>query len=160
MKIFCAWASAIGSTNDANLVRLLLDSPADIPSGFRRTKPHNRNLVILAIIAILAANGELIMPAAQSEHLRVPLTRFHNNTGEFLDLATKQPVILTSHGRDRHVIADSDYFRHLEQVAHGMIADYMRIEATSSPDMTEADREALANARPSDSEFANDRWEG
>ena len=57
------------------------------------------------------------MPATANEHPRVPLTRFHNNTGEFLDLATKQPVVLTSHGRERHVIADSEYFRHLEQAA-------------------------------------------
>ena len=47
------------------------------------------------------------MPATANEHPRIPLTRFHNNTGEFLDLATKQPVVLTSHGRERHVIADS-----------------------------------------------------
>ncbi len=82
------------------------------------------------------------MPAAANEHPRVPLTRFHNNTGEFLDLATKQPVVLTSHGRERHVIAD-----------------HMNIEAVASSDMTEADRQAFANARPSDSELANDRWE-
>lgn len=99
------------------------------------------------------------MPAASSEHPRVPLTRFHNNTGEFLDLATKQPVVLTNHGRERHVIADSDYFRHLEQAAGGMIEDHMNIEAVASSDMTEADRQAFADARPSDSELANDRWE-
>ena len=28
------------------------------------------------------------MPATANEHPRIPLTRFHNNTGEFLDLAT------------------------------------------------------------------------
>ena len=27
-------------------------------------------------------------------HPRVPLTRFHNNTGEFLDMAIKQPLVL------------------------------------------------------------------
>ncbi|MFX6019369.1 hypothetical protein ABTF08_21065 [Acinetobacter baumannii] len=34
------------------------------------------------------------------QHQRIPLTRFHNNTGEFLDLSTRTPVILTSHGRE------------------------------------------------------------
>ena len=102
------------------------------------------------------------MPATANEHPRIPLTRFHNNTGEFLDLATKQPVVLTSHGRERHVIADSEYFRHLEQAARGMIADHMTEETTREQwlsDMTEADRQAFANARPSASELANDRWE-
>lgn len=40
-----------------------------------------------------------------------------------------------------------------------MIADHMNIEAVASSDMTEADRQAFANARPSDSELANDLWE-
>ncbi len=40
-----------------------------------------------------------------------------------------------------------------------MIADHMNIEAVASSDMTEADRKAFANARPSASELANDRWE-
>ena len=41
----------------------------------------------------------------------------------------------------------------------GVIAGHMNIEAVASSDMTEADRKAFANARPSDSELANDRWE-
>ena len=57
------------------------------------------------------------------------------------------------------MISDSEYFRHLEQAARGMIADHMNIEAVASSDMTDADRQAFANARPSDSELANDRWE-
>lgn len=99
------------------------------------------------------------MPAPPTEHPRVPLTRFHNNTGEFLDLATKQPIVLTSHGRDRYVIADSEYFRHLEEAARGVIAGHMNIEAVASSDMIDADRQAFAIARPSASELANDRWE-
>lgn len=93
------------------------------------------------------------------EHPKIPLTRFHNNTGEFLDLASKQPVILTSHGRERHIIADSDYFRHLEQTARGNILDHMEIEAVAASEMTDADRRAFENARPSASEIINDRWE-
>jgi PHD/YefM family antitoxin component YafN of YafNO toxin-antitoxin module len=113
----------------------------------------------LAIIAILGLRGEITMPAPPTEHPRVPLTRFHNNTGEFLDLATKQPIVLTSHGRDRYVIADSEYFRHLEEAARGVIAGHMNIEAVASSDMIDADRQAFAIARPSASELANDRWE-
>src|SRR3546814_18863022 len=97
------------------------------------------------------------MPATANEHPRVPLTRFHNNTGEFLDLATKQPVVLTSHGRERHVIADSEYFRHLEHAARGMIADHLNIEAVASSDMNDADRQALAHPRPSASYIPNNR---
>jgi hypothetical protein len=92
-------------------------------------------------------------------HPRVPLTRFHNNTGEFLDMAIKQPLVLTSHGRDRQVIMDSDYFKHLEKAAAGTIIAGMKVEAVSSSDMTEADARAFANARPTANELKNDRWD-
>jgi hypothetical protein len=57
-------------------------------------------------------------PAAR---VSVPLTRFHNNTGEFLDLALVSPVTLTKHGRDYISICDATYLARLEafSAAHG-----------------------------------------
>lgn len=99
------------------------------------------------------------MPAAPSEHSRIPITRFHSDVEECLELAKTQPVILTSHGRERYVIADRDYFRHLERAAHKMIATQMNIEAAASFNLTAADKVAFAHARPSISELAKDRWD-
>lgn len=76
-----------------------------------------------------------------------------------IELAKTQPVILISHGRGRYIIADRDYFRHLERAAHKMISAQMNIEAVASFDLTAADKEAFAHARPSISELAKDRWE-
>lgn len=47
----------------------------------------------------------------------VPLTRFHNNTGEFLDLALVQPVTLTKHDRVVLTISEAGYFERLEAFA-------------------------------------------
>lgn len=47
----------------------------------------------------------------------VPLTRFHNNTGEFLDLALVQPVTLTKHDRIVLTICEAAYFERLEAFA-------------------------------------------
>ena len=98
------------------------------------------------------------MPAAPSDHPRVSLARFQSDIDEFLELAKTQPVILTSQGRERYVIADRDYFRHLERATHKMIAAQMNIEAVASFNLTAADKEAFAHARPSISELAKDRW--
>lgn len=51
----------------------------------------------------------------------VPLTRFHNNTGEFLDLAVSAPVTLTKHGRAYLTICEAGYVERLEAFAdaHG-----------------------------------------
>lgn len=99
------------------------------------------------------------MPVAPNERPRIPITRFHSDVEECLELAKTQPVILTSHGRERYVIADRDYFCHLERVAHRMIATQMNIGAVASINLTAADEEAFAQARPSISELAKDRWE-
>lgn len=99
------------------------------------------------------------MPAAPSEHPRIPITRFHSDIEECLELAKTQPVILTSHGRERYMIADSDYFYHLERTARNVTAQQMNIEAVASSNLIAADKEAFAHARPSISQLAKDRWE-
>ncbi len=60
-------------------------------------------------------------PAPETARVSVPLTRFHNNTGEFLDLALIAPVTLTKHGRDYISICDAAYLARLEAfaAAHG-----------------------------------------
>lgn len=40
------------------------------------------------------------------DYPRIPLTRFHMNTAEFLELSTQNPGVLTSNGQDWYVIAD------------------------------------------------------
>ncbi|WP_162627725.1 hypothetical protein [Erythrobacter sp. KY5] len=82
-----------------------------------------------------------------------------NNTSSVLDLATKQPVVLTVGGRDRLVIADSNYFHHLEEVARRTLAGEMALDAVRANEMTEQDRTAFTNMRPSATELENDRWE-
>ena len=62
-------------------------------------------------------------------------------------------------GNNCYFGAKRRYHRHLEEAARGVIAGHMNIEAVASSDMTEADRKAFANARPSASELENDRWE-
>ena len=59
--------------------------------------------------------------APEGARVSVPLTRFHNNTGEFLDLALLAPVTLTKHGRDYISICDASYLARLEAfaAAHG-----------------------------------------
>lgn len=99
-------------------------------------------------------------PQRTADYPRVPLTRFHNNTGEFLDLASKTPIVLTSHGRERHVIADSAYFRHLESIAGDRITRFMNLEAISAADMPGDDRTAFEASRPTPEELANDEWAG
>ena len=99
------------------------------------------------------------MPSvAPKEHPKVPLTRFHNNTGEFLDLSTRTPVALTSHGRERHFLVDSQYFRHLEAVAQGRLLDAMNLKALRIEDLDNADFALISAAKPTQEEIDNDRW--
>lgn len=57
----------------------------------------------------------------QGARVSVPLTRFHNNTGEFLDLAVLAPITLTKHGRAHLTICEASYLERLEAfaVTHG-----------------------------------------
>jgi len=89
---------------------------------------------------------------------RVPLTRFHNNTGEFLDLATRTPVVLTSHGRERHILLDSVYFRRLEAIARGNILAALDLEVHSGTDMPADLRAHILATQPSDAEIASGNW--
>lgn len=92
------------------------------------------------------------------DHPRVPLTRFHNNTGEFLDLASREPVVLTSHGREKHIVADSAYFRRLEKLAAGHVAEALDIHVAEAGALTAEDIAAIEASLPTKEEVASDQW--
>jgi hypothetical protein len=64
-------------------------------------------------------DSKMVEKVSDSPPVRVsvPLTRFHNNTGEFLDLALTQPVTLTKHERVVLTICEAGYFERLEAFA-------------------------------------------
>lgn len=98
------------------------------------------------------------MSAMSIDYPSIPLSQFRTNTDEVLHLATVQPVVLISHGGERHVIADSDYFRHLEATASRRLEALMGIKAIAASEMGHADRQTLVESRPTVSEIVNDRW--
>lgn len=98
------------------------------------------------------------MSAVSSEYQRIPLSQLRTNIGEVLDLAIMQPIALISDGRERHIIADIEYFRQLEATAGRGLEASMGIEAIAASDMSHADRQALLESRPTVSEIAKDRW--
>ena len=89
---------------------------------------------------------------------RVPLTQFHNATGDYLDQAMREPIVLTSHGRPRQIVADHAYVARLETIARGKIIEALDIEAHLSADMPEALRARILANLPSAEEIANGRW--
>ena len=96
--------------------------------------------------------------ATPIERKRVPLTKFHNATGEYLDMALRSPIILTSHGRKRQIVADSAYFERLEELARGNIIEAMDIQIGLTADMTQEMRQRLLANRPTAEEIVNDKW--
>ena len=99
------------------------------------------------------------MPSAAAVvRKRVPLTQFHNATGDFLDQAMRDPIVLTSHGRPRQIVADHAYVERLEALARGNILDALGIEARSTAEMPEALRARILANLPSAEEIASGRW--
>lgn len=94
----------------------------------------------------------------QIERKRVPLTKFHNATGEYLDMALRSPIVLTSHGRKRQVVADSAYFERLEELARGNIIEALDIQVASTADMPPDLRQHIFATQPTAEEIANDAW--
>ena len=59
---------------------------------------------------------------------RVSATDFKNNIGAFSDAAMSEPVIITSHQRDRLVLLSADEYRRLTGLPEGITdADKARI---------------------------------
>ena len=96
--------------------------------------------------------------ATAIDHPRVPLRRFRNNTREVLDLASREPVVLTSHGREKHVVSDSAYFRRLEKLAAGHVGEALEVHVAEAGSMTAEDIAAIKASLPTREELASDRW--
>lgn len=57
---------------------------------------------------------------------RVTATEFKNNIGAFSDAAMTEPVIITSHQRDRLVLLSADEYRRLTSKPQGVSEDRKR----------------------------------
>jgi hypothetical protein len=97
-------------------------------------------------------------PARTEQLPKVPLTRFHNNTGEFLDLALTSPVTLTKHGRAQWKIAEAGYYDRLETLAAGNVLSALNRQHLFSADLSEDMAAKIAAQMPTDEEIAQDRW--
>ncbi len=58
---------------------------------------------------------------------RVTATEFKNNIGKFSDAAMTEPVIVTSHDRDRLVLISADEYRRLTGAFGGVSEDRKRL---------------------------------
>lgn len=101
------------------------------------------------------------MPTADNSaaYPRVPLTRFHMNAAEFLELSLQDPVILTADNEDRHVVLDIAYFRRLEALAAERLGDAMNLKPVRAAEMSDEDRAVLMASRPSAAEIASGCWD-
>ena len=54
---------------------------------------------------------------------RVTATEFKNNIGAFSDAAMNEPVIITSHQRDRLVLLSADEYRRLTALPEAVTAE-------------------------------------
>lgn len=89
---------------------------------------------------------------------KVPLTAFHNKTGEYLDLGRRAPVTITKHGRPDITLAEASYFERLERIAAGQILAVLDLAAVDAGDMSAEHTAILESARPTAEELAADRW--
>lgn len=97
--------------------------------------------------------------SAQSDReSRIPLTRFHNNTGQFLDLALTSPVTLTKHGRAQWKIAEAGYYERLEQLAAGNVLAALDRQHLFSAELSEDMIADIDAQMPTAEEIAQDRW--
>jgi hypothetical protein len=96
--------------------------------------------------------------AATPNRKRVPLTQFHNATGEFLDLAMRTPIVLTSHGRPKQFVGDNDYVERLEHIARIRIISALDLEVHPASAMPPEMRQRILDTQPTPEEIMNDRW--
>ncbi len=88
----------------------------------------------------------------------VTLTSFHNNTGAFLDLALREKVTLTKHGRAQWHITEAGYLERLEAIAAGKLLEALDPRHSHSRDLDAATRARIKAHIPTAEEIANDRW--
>ena len=58
---------------------------------------------------------------------RVTATEFKNNVGAFSDAAMREPVIITSHQRDRLVLLSAEEYQRLTGTSEGVSEDRKRL---------------------------------
>ncbi|WP_240502335.1 type II toxin-antitoxin system prevent-host-death family antitoxin [Sphingomonas panacis] len=97
-------------------------------------------------------------PLARTTRDQVPLTTFHNHTGQYLDLGRRTPVTITKHGRPDITIAEASYFDRIERIAAGQILAVLDLKAVDAADMTDEHAALFEAARPTPEEIAADRW--
>ncbi|WP_373947329.1 type II toxin-antitoxin system prevent-host-death family antitoxin [Paracoccus marcusii] len=71
-------------------------------------------------MGILATFNQSEMEAIMT---RVSATDFKNNIGAYSDAAMSEPVIITSHHRDRLVLLSADEYRRLTGTSEGITDD-------------------------------------
>jgi prevent-host-death family protein len=129
--------------------------------------PLARSKLVLVKIAIFAIVGTFSMieiamtieaPVGPPTKRKVPLTTFHNHTGEYLDLGRRTPVTITKHGRPDITIAEASYFERIERIAAGQILAVLDLSAVDAADMSEEHAAIFDAARPTPQEIAADRW--
>ncbi len=74
---------------------------------------------------------------------RVTATEFKNNIGTYSDAAMSEPVIITSHQRDRLVLMSADEYRRLTDTENGV-----------TPEVEERIKRTLATHRETIMELA------
>jgi hypothetical protein len=95
---------------------------------------------------------------AANTRRRIPMTKFHNAMGEFLDEAMRAPIVLTSHGRDKQIVADHAYVERLEAIARGNIIAALQLQVHSTADMPAEMKARILATQPTPEEIASDRW--
>ncbi len=89
---------------------------------------------------------------------KVPLTTFHNHTGQYLDISRREPVTITKHGRPDITIAEAAYFERIERIAAGQILAVLDLVAVITDEMPDDHRALFEASRPTAQEIAQDRW--
>ena len=102
----------------------------------------------------MAADATLVPTRKEN----VPLTDFHNHTGQYLDRVRRSPVTITKHGRPDLTIADAAYFERIERIAAGQILAVLDLQAVPTAEMTAEHAALFEAARPTAQELASDRW--
>lgn len=97
-----------------------------------------------------------ISPRLQADN--ISLTNFHNNMSECLDLALRQKVTLTKHGRAQWHVTEASYLERIEALARGEIFAALGIRHQLSSDLDEATRARILAQMPTDAEVESGRW--
>lgn len=89
---------------------------------------------------------------------KVPLTTFHNHTGQYLDISRREPITITKHGRPDITIAEAAYFERIERIAAGQILAVLDLIAVNADHMPDEHRDLFEASKPAAEEIEQDRW--